>query len=335
MYDVTQIERQLYILSLLSESRVGYSIDEIKKNLDAVGIDVSKKTIERDIDFLSTGNFFVTEEKRSKKTYYMANKFGLENITFSPSELISLHFIKELLKSYSTLDIGNTAIHLVDRIIAQLPQLDKAYLENLKEIFKVNETFISSEKNINQETIDIVKKAIGLNKSLFIKYYSFNNDEVTERKFDPYIIEIYDGCYHLIGYCHLRNSIRDLRVSRIIEAQLSDESFERPKNFYQNYKKGRFGKLSGEEKIKLLLKFKGKAARYVKEYESKKADYLVEERDGSLIFEKNTTMTPEILKWVLSFGSDVLVLEPESLREQVVQEARKIMERYGEVVEDK
>lgn len=324
MYDATQIERQLYILSLLSESRVGYSIDELKKNLDAVGIDVSKKTIERDIDFLSTGNFFVTEEKRSKKTYYMANKFGIENITFSPSELISLHFIKELLKSYSALDIGNTAINLIDRIIVTLPQLDKAYLQNLTEYLKVNETFINSEKNISQETIDKVRKGIELNKRLYIKYHSFNSDEVTERKFDPYIIEIYDGCYHLIGHCHLRNEVRDFRVSRIIELQLLEESFERPRNFYQNYKKGRFGKLSGEEQVKLLLKFTGKAARYVREYESRKADFLVEERDGNLIFEKNTTMTPEIIKWVLSFGSNVLVLEPESLREQVIQEAKKL-----------
>jgi len=46
---------------------------------------------------------------------------------------------------------------------------------------------------------------------------------------------------------------------------------------------------------------------------------------------KNTTMTPEILKWVLSFGSDVLVLEPETLREQVVQEAKKMVERYGDL----
>lgn len=69
----------------------------------------------------------------------------------------------------------------------------------------------------------------------------------------------------------------------------------------------------------------------MKEYESKKADFLVEEKDGSLLFEKNTTMTPEILKWVLSFGSDVLVLEPETLREQVVQEAKKMVERYGDL----
>jgi len=42
--------------------------------------------------------------------------------------------------------------------------------------------------------------------------------------------------------------------------------------------KRKIWKLCGEEQIKLLLKFTGEAARYVKEYESKKADFLVEEK---------------------------------------------------------
>lgn len=260
----------------------------------------------------------------------MANKFGIENITFSPSELISLHFIKELLKSYSALDIANTAAHLIDRITAKLPQIDISYMNNLAELLKVNESFAGLEKNIKKEIVDTVRKGIELNKSLLVKYHSFNSNEVTERQFDPYLFEIYDGCYHLIGFCHLRNAIRDLRVSRIQDVRILEHGFERPKNFYHNYKKGRFGKLAGQEQIKLLLKFTGNAARYVKEYESRKADFLVEERDGSLLFEKNTTMTPEIIKWVLGFGSDVLVLEPESLREQVAKEAKKMVKRYGE-----
>lgn len=331
MNNVSQIERQLYILSLLSDSKKGYTIDELHKNLDMVGIDVSKKTVERDIDFISTGNFFVMEEKRGKNTYYVANKFGIENITFTASELISLHFIKELLKSYSTLDIGNTARHLIDRIMNNLPQPDKAYIETLSELLKVRESYVGLEKNLSEETINTVRKGIEQNKRLLINYHSFNSDETTERQFDPYIIEIYEGCYHLVGYCHLRNSVRDLRISRIQDVQLLGESFQRPKKFYENYKKGRFGKLAGEEQIRLVLKFKGEGARYVKEYENVKADFLVEERDGSLTFEKTTTMTPEIIKWVLSFGSDVIVLEPRALKEEVIDEVRRMTERYGEV----
>ena len=210
MTDVSQTERQLYILSLISESKKGYTTSELQKNLDMVGIEVSKKTIERDIDFISTGNFFVSEEKRGRSTYYIANKFGIENIAFTPSELLSLHFIKELLKSYSALDIGNTAINLIEKIISNLPQPDKAYIDNLSDLLKVKESYTGLEKRLNQEIIATVRNGTELNKKLLIKYHSFNNNEITERKFDPYIIEVYEGCYHLVGYCHLRNSIRDL-----------------------------------------------------------------------------------------------------------------------------
>ncbi|MDD4834132.1 MAG: WYL domain-containing protein [Lutispora sp.] len=327
---VSQTERQLYILSLISESKKGYTVGELQKNLDMVGIEVSKKTIERDIDFISTGNFFVSEEKRGRSTYYIANKFGIENIAFTPSELLSLHFIKELLKSYSALDIGNTAINLIEKIISNLPQPDKAYIDNLSDLLKVKESYTGLEKRLNQEIIATVRNGTELNKKLLIKYHSFNNNEITERKFDPYIIEVYEGCYHLVGYCHLRNSIRDLRISRIKDARILDEPFKRPKNFYESYKRGRFGKLSGEEQIKLVLKFKGEASRYVKEYESAKADMLIEEGDGGLIFEKTTTMTPEIVKWILGFGANATVLEPEALRDEVIEHARGILERYGE-----
>lgn len=332
MRDISQIERQLYLLSLLSESIQGYRISELEKKLNMIGIDVSKRTLERDIDFLSTGNFFVTEEKRNGKNYYMAKKFGVDNIIFSPSELISFHFIKELLKSYSMLDIGCTAGYMIDKIINNLPQVDKAYIEMLNELLKVKESYIGLEKHLNEEIIGSIRKGIELKKRLLIKYYSFNRNEVTEREFAPYIIEIYEGCYHLIGHCYLRGSIRDLRISRIQEVKFTDESFERPKKFYENYKKGRFGKLRGEEQIELLLRFKGDAARYVIEYEGAKADALIEEDGETLLFQKSTTMTPEIIKWVLSFGSSVTVLEPKEVREAVIEHAKGMLEGYGDRV---
>ena len=328
MRDVSQIERQLYILTLLSSSKRGYTINEIHKNLNLVGIYVSRKTIERDIDYMSTGSFFLMEERRTNKTYYRAKKFGIENIMFTTSELISLHFIRELLKSYIMLDIGNTAAYLIDRIINDLPQLDKAYIGMLNELLKVKESYVGLERHLDEEIISIVRKGIELHKTLLIKYHSFTNNEETSREFDPYIIEIYEGCYHLIGYCHLRESVRDLRISRIKEVKLLKDTFEKPKRFYENYKKGRFGKLAGEEMIELILKFSGEGARYVLEYESAKADTLIEEGDGTILFQRATTMTPDIVKWVLSFGADVTVIEPEMLREAVVKHAQGMLKEY-------
>lgn len=330
MLDVSQVERQLYILALLSESKKGYTLDEIAKSLYLAGIDISKKTIARDIDYISMGSFFITEEKRNNQTYYIANKFGIKNISFTISELISMHFIREVIKPYSSLDIGSIANNLVEKIIGNLPTMDKAYLESLNEFIKVNQPDINLEKSLNKDVINIIRKGIEFKRKLLISYYSFNSDESTQRQFDPYLIEIYEGCYHLVGYCHLRNSIRDLRISRIIDIKLLDDTYERPENFYETYKKGRFGKLSGDENIKLVLKFKGDAARYITEYESNKADLLYYDENGLLIFEKDTTMTPEIVKWILSFGAKVEVIEPKALRQEIIGHAQDIINSYNQ-----
>ncbi|HHX77127.1 MAG TPA: WYL domain-containing protein, partial [Firmicutes bacterium] len=154
-----------------------------------------------------------------------------------------------------------------------------------------------------------------------------SNDEVTERKFAPYILEIYEGCWHVVGYCHLRNSIRDFRVSRIIRMALTDESFVKPQNFYQNYKRYRFDKLYGGDKTKIRLLFTGHAARLIEEYEYNKADLLQKTTDG-LIFERTVALSPDILKWILSFGAEVKVLEPVSLKKQITKEITAMKRLY-------
>ncbi len=326
MSDTTQIERQLYILSLLSESTDGCTIDDIMNYLFRLGIEVSQKTVSRDLDALSTVNFPVYEEQRDKKTYYIAKKFSLDNVSFTLNELISIYFIKEMLSSYSALEIGENASRLVDRIISHLPQINRDYISSLNELVKVNPAEILREKKLDAGMLSQIRDAIAFRKRLLITYNSFNNEEQTERCIDPYFLEINDGCYHLVCYCNLRKSRRVFRVSRISSLKVLDKSFEKQKDFYEEYQKSKFNKLSGEKQINLILRFSGMAAKFVKEYESEKADRITSLENNDILFEKQTTMTPEILKWVLGYGASVRVIEPEELREQVRKEAEGIVQ---------
>jgi len=326
MSDVSQVERQLYILSMLSESRRGFTIEEILNNLRKIGVDVSRKTIERDIDYI-TKNFFVYEEEKNGKTVYLANKYSVQHVAFSISELYSLHFAREVISSYRGLDVGATAAKIIERIIASAPRINKAYLNTLNNLIKVNVSGINLECELNSEYLELLKEAIEESKCVQLEYYSFNNDEMTERVFEPYLLEIYEGCWHVVGHCRLRKNFRDFRVSRIKSLNLTNECFIRPKNFYEKYKKNRFDKLSGEEKVNLRLLFTGQAARFIEEYEYSKADLLKRDVDG-LFFERTVAMTPEILKWVLSFGAEVKVLEPATLRDEVMGQIKKMGEMY-------
>jgi proteasome accessory factor B len=150
---------------------------------------------------------------------------------------------------------------------------------------------------------------------------------MTEREFEPYFLEICEGCWHVVGHCRLRKSIRDFRISRIEMLKLTNQKFIRPENFYETYKTNRFDKLSGEERVVIKLLFTGHAARLVKEYESYKADILIKTEQG-LLFERAVPMSPEIIKWILGFGAEVTVLEPETLRDEVLGQIKKMGEVY-------
>lgn len=331
MSDIPQVERQLYILSLLSNNRRGFTLEEITNSLQRIGIDVSRKTVERDIDSITTG-FFVYEDLRDGKTVYLANKYSLQHVSFTISEMISLYFTREVMKSYSALDIGASAVKILDRLIESAPKVDRSFIETLSEMMKINVSDITIEKELNPEHLEIIREAIGDCRRLLVGYHSFNSNEETTRGFDPYLLEIYEGCWHVVGYCHLRHAIRDLRVSRITSLEMLQDIFQRPENFYESYNSKRFDKLAGEEKIELVIRFKGRAARYVKEYEGDKAHSIRDEEGGSILFRRSATMTPEIKKWVLSFGADAQVLEPESLRKEIMEEAERMRELYGHML---
>jgi predicted DNA-binding transcriptional regulator YafY len=60
-----------------------------------------------------------------------------------------------------------------------------------------------------------------------LRYHSFSPDQVTERRVEPYSLVHYGQDWHLVGYCRLREGMRDFRASRIREAVLTGEHFKR------------------------------------------------------------------------------------------------------------
>jgi proteasome accessory factor B len=327
MADVSQVERQLYILSLLSENRRGYTLDEIMHSLQRIGIDVSRKTAQRDLDYI-TANFFIYEEERNAKTYYISDKYNVGSVSFTIMEVISLYFSREILQPYANMDVGATSLRILNKIIENAPKINKSYIKTLEDVYRINVPSVAQDKELSPEYLNTIRDAVAYRKTLAIEYYSFNSNKTTQREFDPYFLEIQEGRYHLIGFCHLRCGIRDLRVARITNVEMMDKAFTRPENFYEDFTKNRFDKLVGEKRINMRLKFKGEAARYVKEYEAGRADKIDDCDDGQIVFERVTTLTPEVVKWILGFGGNVEVVEPLELKEKVVEEARRILGNY-------
>ena len=73
----------------------------------------------------------------------------------------------------------------------------------------------------------LLQQAVSREQVLWLRYHSFSSDELTERKVEPYSLVFYGEDWHIVGYCRLREGMRDFRASRIRDAELLPERFER------------------------------------------------------------------------------------------------------------
>lgn len=326
MKDYTQSQRHIMIYKILSENPDGMNTNSIHNILKRYGYNVSERTIRRDMHCLS--RILNISETDTRPVSYVLKEIVINNMNMSFNNLQAIRLIQELIKPYQHLDVGLNAERLMQKVLECLPTDQKNWLQHNSPLLQVNLSELVNENDYDPDIKNIVEQAILTEKCIKIKYYSFHNNTTQIRTIEPYFIEISEGCFHLWAYCHKRSEIRDFRLSRILSAEMTSKKYVRKEELLDIALSNRFENMSGREAVLIKLKFKGFSTRYVKEYYSKRADKLEDCNDGSVIFELNVAITPEIKRWILGFGSGVEVLEPADLREDIRKKAFKMLSVY-------
>jgi predicted DNA-binding transcriptional regulator YafY len=316
MSGYTQVQRQLQILTILNDYPQGLDIATLHNSLKTLGYSVTERTIRRDIHSLSH-SFSIYEDNCTKPARFILQKTSLRNLNMSFEELQAIRLIQELIRPYNHLDIGLNAEKLLENLLNSLPSNQRNWLNEASPLLKVSINDLINERCFDSKIKKILEECITGCYCILIKYHSFHNNTIRERIVEPHLLEIREGCYHLWAYCHERSEMRDFRVSRIITAQKTEIGFERRNKLLQNCTQNRFEKMSSQYSEIIKLEFCGFSARLIQEYYSNKADKLDINSDGTVLFERSTAITPDLIQWLLGFGPEVEVLEPDKLREVI------------------
>jgi len=173
--------------------------------------------------------------------------------------------------------------------------------------------------------LEKLRRATRERRRVTMVYRGRGQPEPLRRDVDPYALVHRWGWWYGIGYCHLRGAIRTFRVDRIIGLTLLDQTFGVPADFdVQEY-------LAAEPytqpQVQVRMRFAPEAALMALD-DRAFWDTLDEQPDGSMI----VTFAAPDLEWparvALSYGSHIMVLEPEELRCLVSERARAIAAQY-------
>ena len=89
-----------------------------------------------------------------------------------------------------------------------------------------------------------------------------------------------------------------------------------------------------EELTTIRIRISRESARYVKESHWHHSQQLTPKIDGSPIAEFRLTDTQEISRWIMSFGPNAMVLEPQELVEEISSELKQMVAAYGNSMEN-
>ena len=149
----------------------------------------------------------------------------------------------------------------------------------------------------------------------------------------PFLIEpsLQTHALYLIGWDETKGAVRTFKIERIRDVALTPRSFEPPNaTSVQGERLFAWDIIGDQTPTDVALRFTPTVAARVQEATWHPTQTVSVEPDGSLVWRATVAGTIEVRLWILSWGADVEVLAPPSLRDDVVATLRTAIRRYEE-----
>jgi predicted DNA-binding transcriptional regulator YafY len=175
-----------------------------------------------------------------------------------------------------------------------------------------------------KRAFELIKKSIITKHQLQFGYYDVNG-ELTMRTVEPVKLAFKESSWYVRAYCLMRNDWRTFKLFRmdVERMQILPETFEpRIDTGSLDYT----GDSKGAQRVKLL--FEASAVHRV--HEEFAPDWITALDDGRFLVELDIAPDARTHSYLLSFGAELEVLEPASVRARLTAQARDILNIYSD-----
>ena len=325
----TPIQRQWQILIGLMSRRQGQTIKEL-----AAEVGVNDRTIRRDLDTLREAGFPLEERISDfgRKHWKLVEGGAQVPIHFDWPEAVALYLGRRLLDPLAGTNFWQSAQSAFAKILAMLGEAALLQLD------KVSKSFLQTMPGVSDygskaDLIDRLMLAVEDHRIAFVAYQSERATEPVSLEMYPYGVVYHKGSLYLVAFSREHNMIRHFKLDRVTGVDVQSLQFTPDPEFsLQTHLANSFGVFHGEAHLakpqKIRIRFSSEAARYVQEKTWHPSQKLTKEKDGSVVLEVHLDTTQEIKSWALSFGPRATVIEPQSLREEIIRDIEDVLRRY-------
>jgi proteasome accessory factor B len=287
-------------------------------------VEVSTKTIQRDIEFMRDQlNLPVEFDFAKNGWHYTSEVSGFPTMQITEGELFALVVAEKALQQYRGTSFEKPLLSAIKKMEQALPDTISLNLADIEQTISFR---TRAEPILDLKIFEALAKAVAQRQQLELHYRKPGQAKTEPRVIDPYHLANINGEWFLFAHDHARKDIRTFVPSRIQSVKPTGVIFERPRHFsLEKRLRDSFGVYSGEGEYEVVIRFNPRAADYIREKKWHPSQQLREMKGGGVELKLRLSSLAEIERWVLSWGGDAKVLKPRELAEAVRKSARAIL----------
>ncbi|HEX2620798.1 MAG TPA: YafY family protein [Phototrophicaceae bacterium] len=291
-------------------------------------LEVSERTIYRDMDALSTAGIPVTAERGTNGGWSLLEEYRTNLNGLNQSEIYAL-FLNQSPRLLQDLGLTRASDAASLKLLAALPDAHRENVDMIRQRIYIDSAgWKRWEEAIPM--LPVIQTALWGDRKLWLCYLR-GDGKPAERRVDPLGLVAKGSIWYLVAA--VEGEPRTYRISRVQDAALMDEACIRPEGFdlasYWQESSAQF--LVGLPQYPAVIRV---SPEIIPRLQSAAKFARVEqihppEADGwsrvDILFE----VLWEATEYVLSLGEQIEVLEPAELRQRVTETALKIVALYG------
>lgn len=156
--------------------------------------------------------------------------------------------------------------------------------------------------------------------------------EVHYFDFQPYAVKMFERRWYLVGRYNDNMPFKTFSLDRMSNLELQQEKYQRDTSFnLDEMFDGAYGIIVGDGEVESVwLKVDAYQANYLRSLPLHSSQMELRRNDEYSIFALRVRITFDLRQRILSLGSTTEVLKPESLRNEMREEARRMAAMYQE-----
>ena len=297
------------------------TIADMISYLSKCDISAERKSLYDDVECLRLFGLDIVCEKKKQTFYYIASRdFELPELKLLVDSVQASKFVthKKSLELIAKLE-GLTSSHNAGKLHHQVHLTNRTKTPNEQIYYNV----------------DKIHDAIARGKQIAFKYFEWTVSKEKHYRKDgekyienPVALTFDDENYYLITYKEKYKSYVHYRVDKMESIEILENDREIPEKDFDPalYTKKVFSMFAGEEK-QIVLKCKNRLInviidRFGKDTHISKID---EDYFKAII---NIEVSPQFLGWILSFGEEMEILDPDDVRKKISDLVNSIKKLY-------